>query len=128
MGCSVQPLTGVFKFLLLSVVGGSVPTAVAAAAECIIGGGKESDKSSRASSAGNQGFCVGRKVAVGLSVKRGAEIIRVGAVKEAAVKWPTPPRWSKVAGRRSIFWSTRDWTMEELAGVEPPQNFFLSAR
>jgi hypothetical protein len=33
--------------------------------------------------------------------------------------------WSKVAGRRSIFWSTRDWTMMvELAGVEPPWNFF----
>jgi hypothetical protein len=49
-----------------------MPTAgAAAAAECVIGGGKESDKSSRASSAGNQGFGVGRKVAVGISVKRG---------------------------------------------------------
>jgi hypothetical protein len=51
------------------------------------GGGKESDKSSRASSAGNQGFGVGRKVAVGISVKTGAGItIRVGAVNEAVVK------------------------------------------
>jgi hypothetical protein len=68
------------------VVGGSVPTAGAAAAECVIGGGKESDKSSRASSAGYQGFGVGRKMAVGISVKRGAGIVRVGAVKETVGK------------------------------------------
>jgi hypothetical protein len=61
------------------VVGGSVPTAGAAAAECVIGGREESDKSSRARSAGNQGFGIGRKVAVGISVKR-AGIVRVGAV------------------------------------------------
>jgi hypothetical protein len=36
------------------VVGGSVPTAGAAAAERVISGGKESDKSSRASGAGNE--------------------------------------------------------------------------
>jgi hypothetical protein len=70
----------------VGVVGGSVPTAGAAAAESVIGGGKEPEKSSRASSAGNQGFGVGRKVAVGISVKKGAGIIRVGAVKEAVVK------------------------------------------
>jgi hypothetical protein len=64
----------------------SVPTAGAAAAECVIGGREESDKSSRASSAGYQGFGVGRKVAVGISVKRGAGIVRVGAVKETAGK------------------------------------------
>jgi hypothetical protein len=110
------------------VVGGAVPTAGAAVAECVIGSREESDKSGRASSAGNQGFGVGRKVAVGISVKRGARIVRVGAVKESVRKGPTPPRWSKVAGRRSIFWSTRDWTMVELAEVEPPRNFFLSAR
>jgi hypothetical protein len=52
-------------------VGGSVPTEGAAAAKCVIGGLEESDKSSRASSAGNQGFGGGRKVAVGISVKRG---------------------------------------------------------
>jgi hypothetical protein len=56
------------------------------AAECVVGGRKESDKSSRASSAGNQGFGVGRKVAVGINVKRGAGIVRVGAVKEAVGK------------------------------------------
>jgi hypothetical protein len=67
--------------------GGSVPTAGAAAAEFVIGSGKASNKSSGASSsAGNQGFGVGRKAAVGISVKRGAGIIRVGAVKEAMVK------------------------------------------
>jgi hypothetical protein len=90
---------------------------------------KESDKSSRASGAGNQGFGVGRKVAWGISVKGGG-IIRVGVVKEAVGKRgrPTLPKWSEVAGRRSMFWSTRDWMMEELAGVEPPWNFFLSAR
>jgi hypothetical protein len=38
------------------VVGGSVPTAGAAAAEGVIGGREEADKSSRASSAGNQGL------------------------------------------------------------------------
>jgi hypothetical protein len=54
------------------VVGGSVPTAGAAVAKGVIGSWEESDKSSRASSAGNQGFGVGRKVAVGISVKRGA--------------------------------------------------------
>jgi hypothetical protein len=49
-----------------------------AAAECVIGGREESDKSSRASRAGNQGFGVGRKVAVEIaSVKRGAGIVRV---------------------------------------------------
>ena len=58
------------------VVGGSVLTAGAAAAERVIGGREESDKSGRASSAGNQGFGVGRKVAVGISVKRGARIVR----------------------------------------------------
>jgi hypothetical protein len=42
------------------VVGGSVTTAGAAAAEGVIGGREEADKSSRASSAGNQGFGVGR--------------------------------------------------------------------
>jgi hypothetical protein len=62
------------------VVGESIPTARAAAAEGVIGGWEEADKSSRASSAGNQGFGVGRKVAMGISVKRGARIIRVGAV------------------------------------------------
>jgi hypothetical protein len=46
-------------------------------AESVIGGEKETDKSSRASSAGHQGLGVGRKVAVGISVKRGAGIIRV---------------------------------------------------
>jgi hypothetical protein len=47
------------------VVGGSVPMAGAAAAECVIG-----DKSSsKASSAGNRGFGVGRKVTVRISVK-----------------------------------------------------------
>ena len=68
------------------VVGGSIPTARAAAAEGVIGSWEEADKSSRASSAGNQGFGVGRKVAMGISVKRGARIIRVGAVKEAVSK------------------------------------------
>ena len=58
----------------------------AAAAECVIGGQEESDKSSRASSAGNQGFSTRRKVAMGISVKRWARIIRVGAVKEAVSK------------------------------------------
>ena len=76
------------------VVGGSVPTAraaaAAAAAEGVIGGWEEVDKSSRASSAGNQGFGVGRKVAMGISVKRGARIVRVGTVRETV---PTPPRW-----------------------------------
>jgi hypothetical protein len=38
------------------VVGGSIPTARAAAAEGVIGAWEEADKSSRASSAGNQGF------------------------------------------------------------------------
>jgi hypothetical protein len=94
---------------------GAVPTARAAAAECVIGSREESDKSGRASSAGNQGVGVGRKVAVGISVKRRARIVRVGAVKESVGKGPTPPRWSNVAGRRSIFWSTRDWTMVELS-------------
>jgi hypothetical protein len=107
---------------------GALGGAEAAAAERVIGGGKESDKSSRANTAGNQGFGVGRKVAVGISAKRGAGIIRVGAVRKRWVRGPTPPRWSKVAGRRSIFWSTRDWTIEELAEVEPTRNFFLSAR
>jgi hypothetical protein len=69
-----------------AVGGGSVSTAGAAAAECVIGGRKESDKSSRANSAGNQGFGVGRKVSVGISVKRGAGIVRVGAVKVAVGK------------------------------------------
>jgi hypothetical protein len=55
-------------------------------AEGVIGGREESGKSSRASSAGNQGFGVGRKVAVGISVKRGAGIVRVGAVKETVGK------------------------------------------
>ena len=68
------------------VVGGAIPTARAAAAEGVIGSGEEADKSSRASSAGNQSFGVGRKVAMGISVKRGARIIRVGAVKEAVRK------------------------------------------
>jgi hypothetical protein len=67
------------------VVGGSVPTAGEAAAEYVIGGREESDKSSRARSAGNQGFGVGRKVAVGISVKRGAGIVRVGAVNQETV-------------------------------------------
>jgi hypothetical protein len=62
------------------VVGGSIPTARAAAAEGVIGSWEEADKSSRTSSAGNQGFGVGKKVAMGISVKRGARIIRVGAV------------------------------------------------
>jgi hypothetical protein len=54
----------------------------------------------------------------------------VGAVKEAVVKGAhtTAKMVEKVAGRRSMFWSTRDWTMEELTGVEKPQNFYLSAR
>jgi hypothetical protein len=83
------------------VVGGSVTTAGAAAAESIVSR-KESDKSSRASGAGNQGCGVGLKMALGISVKGG--IIRVGAVKKAVVKGgATPPRWSKVAGRRSMF-------------------------
>jgi hypothetical protein len=30
------------------------------------------------------------------------------------VRGPRQPRWSKVAGRRSISWSTRDWIMEEV--------------
>jgi hypothetical protein len=41
------------------VVGGYVPTAGAAAAEGVIGGREEADKSSGASSAGNQG-CLAR--------------------------------------------------------------------
>jgi hypothetical protein len=49
------------------VVGGSIPTARAAAAEGVIGGWEEADKSSRASSAVNQGFGVGRKMAMGIS-------------------------------------------------------------
>jgi hypothetical protein len=66
------------------VVGGSVPTAGAAAAEDVIGGREEADKSSGDSSAGNQGgFGVGGKVAMGISVKRGARIVRVGAVQES---------------------------------------------
>jgi hypothetical protein len=69
--------------------------------------GGQADKSSRASSAGNQGFLVGRKVAVGISVKRGAGIIRVGAVKEAVVKGGghTAKMVEGLAGSRSIFWS-----------------------
>jgi hypothetical protein len=54
----------------------------AAAAEGVVGGREEADKSSGASSAGNQGCGVGRKVAMGISVKRGARVVRVGAVKE----------------------------------------------
>jgi hypothetical protein len=49
------------------VVGGSIPTAGAAAAEGVIGGREEADKSRGASSAGNQGFGVGRKVSMGIS-------------------------------------------------------------
>jgi hypothetical protein len=56
------------------------------AAEVVIGGREEADKSSRASSARNPGFGVGRKVAMGVSVKRGAGIVRVGAVKETVGK------------------------------------------
>jgi hypothetical protein len=65
------------------VVGFTVPTAGAAAAECVISSRKESDKSSRASGAGNQGFGVGRMVAA-VGIRGG--IIRVGAIKEAVVK------------------------------------------
>jgi hypothetical protein len=68
------------------LVGGSVPTEGAAAAEGVIGSCEEADESSGASSAGNQGFGVGRKVAMGISVKRGARIVRVGAVKESVGK------------------------------------------
>ena len=68
------------------VVGGAIPTARAAAAEGVIGSWEEAEKSSRASGAGNQGFGVGRKVAMGIGVERGARIIRVGAVKEAVSK------------------------------------------
>jgi hypothetical protein len=64
------------------VVGGSVPTARAAAAEGVIGGWEEADKSSRASSAGNQGFGVGRKVAMGKVSRGGGQ----GAVKETVSK------------------------------------------
>jgi hypothetical protein len=55
-------------------------------AEGVIGGREESYKSSGASSAGNQGFGVGRKVAVERSVKRWARTVRVGAVKETVGK------------------------------------------
>ena len=68
------------------MVGGSIPTARAAAAEGVIGSWEEAEKSSRASGAGNQGFGIGRKVAVGIGVERGGRIIRVGAVKEAVSK------------------------------------------
>jgi hypothetical protein len=44
------------------------------------------------------------------------------------VRGTRPPRWSKVAGRRSMSWSTRDWIMEELTEMGSPQNFFLSVR
>jgi predicted dinucleotide-binding enzyme len=56
------------------VLGGTVPTEGEPAAESIvISSRKESDKSSRASGAGNQGFGVGRKVAVEISVKGGRD-------------------------------------------------------
>lgn len=35
----------------------------------------------------------------------------VGAISGSTIK-------GTVVGRRSIFWSTRDWTMEELTEVE----------
>jgi hypothetical protein len=62
---------------------GSVPTTGAAAAESIIiiiiiSSRKESDKSSRVSIAGNQGFCIRRKVAVGTRVKRKRWVIEGG--------------------------------------------------
>jgi hypothetical protein len=53
--------------------------------ESSINSRKESNKSSRASSEGNQGFGVRRKVAVGISVE-GGRIIRVGVIKEAVVE------------------------------------------
>jgi hypothetical protein len=60
----------------------------ARAAENIISSRKESDKeSSRASGGtGNQGFGVGRTVAVGISVKKGGADHQRGAKKEAVVK------------------------------------------
>jgi hypothetical protein len=64
------------------VVGGSIPTARAAAAEGVIGGcWEEADKSSRASSAGNQGFGVGRKVAMWEYVPRGEQDCQGGSRK-----------------------------------------------
>ena len=82
------------------MVGGSIPTARAAAAEGVIGSWEEADKSSRASSAGNQGFGIGRKVAMGIiSVERGARIIRVGAVKEAVSKGADTAEMVKGGGK-----------------------------
>jgi hypothetical protein len=87
------------------VVGGSVPTAGAAAAECVIGGREESDKSSRASSTGKQRFS-------GNKCKRGAGIVRVGAVKEAVGNGADTAKMVE-GGRKEkniLVDNKRDWT------------------
>jgi hypothetical protein len=103
------------------VVGGSVPTVGRGGG----GGGTHS--------AGNQDFGVGRKVAVGISVKREGGVIRVGAVKEAVVKGAyTTKMWSKVRGRKEKhILLVHKRLLDDgrvLAAMEPPRNFFLSAR
>jgi hypothetical protein len=86
-----------------SVVGGAVPTAGAAAAESGIGGGKESEKSSRTSSAGNECLGIGRVTTMGISVKRGSGIMRVRASQRGSGDLKGRQRQDGRARRRSMF-------------------------
>jgi hypothetical protein len=107
-------------------ISGSIPVTGTAAAEGFVSGREKAEKGGGASCMGNEGPDIVRMVTMGVSVMGGG-----GGGEPKSNRWargPSPPRWSKVVGRRSILWATRDWTMEELAGVEPPRNFFRSAR
>jgi hypothetical protein len=41
--------------------------------------------------------------------------------RKRSVRRPRPPRWSKVAGRRSMSWSTINWMVEAVRSCEVHQ-------